>query len=187
MDARNRCTFLSLPPSLGSHPPRCLLHLLVSLDCLPGASQRQQHGRVPLTVDHNLMYASMWYPALLHSPSCHPSLVLSPFQVRHSDDNMAECRALQLTVDHNLMYASIREKFIEEHADMPDAVTEKRGSYRVKGKVTVSAIRFSSYPSILLVLLSLSLTNCKAAPVQSPTTCSSPPSFPSCSPPPRSP
>ena len=37
-----------------------------------------------------------------------------------------------------MMYASIREKFIEEHADMPDAVTEKRGNFRVKGKVTVS-------------------------------------------------
>ncbi|CAI7930583.1 unnamed protein product [Closterium sp. NIES-54] len=59
-------------------------------------------------------------------------------QVRKGDDNSLECRALQLSVDHNLSFASIREKFIEEHADMPDAVVEKRGGFRVKGKVTVT-------------------------------------------------
>ncbi|GJP71887.1 hypothetical protein CLOP_g2681 [Closterium sp. NIES-67] len=49
-------------------------------------------------------------------------------QVRKGDDNSLECRALQLSVDHNLSFASIREKFIEEHADMPDAVVEKRAA-----------------------------------------------------------
>ncbi|CAI5458005.1 unnamed protein product [Closterium sp. Yama58-4] len=44
----------------------------------------------------------------------------------------------QLSVDHNLSFTSIREKFIEEHADTPDAVVEKRGGFRVKGKVTVT-------------------------------------------------
>ena len=53
---------------------------------------------------------------------------------RHGD--MLECRALQMSVDHNLSYDSVREAYMFEH---PDAVTAKRGRYRVKGKVTVSA------------------------------------------------
>lgn len=58
-------------------------------------------------------------------------------QVRRLSDGI-ECRALQMSIDHNLSFSAIREQFIAEHADMPDAVTEKRGRYRVKGKVTVT-------------------------------------------------
>ncbi|CAI5529843.1 unnamed protein product [Closterium sp. Naga37s-1] len=58
-------------------------------------------------------------------------------QVRHTGDGL-ECRALQMSEDHNLSFQAIRDRYREEHADMPDAVTEKRGRYRVKGKITVT-------------------------------------------------
>ncbi|CAI7924460.1 unnamed protein product, partial [Closterium sp. NIES-53] len=58
-------------------------------------------------------------------------------QVRQVSDGV-ECRAVQLTTDHNLSVAAIREKYIAEHADMPDAVVERRGRFRVKGKVMVT-------------------------------------------------
>lgn len=59
-------------------------------------------------------------------------------QVRRSESGERECRALQLSVDHNLKVPAIREEFEKEHVAMPDAVVEKKGSYRVKGKVTVT-------------------------------------------------
>eukprot|EP00897_Mesotaenium_endlicherianum_P003408 jgi/Mesen1/3095/ME000184S02161 len=58
-------------------------------------------------------------------------------QVRKLDGGK-ECRAVQLSVDHNVNNEAVREKFIAEHADTPDAVVEKKGSFRVKGKVTVT-------------------------------------------------
>ncbi|CAI5473236.1 unnamed protein product [Closterium sp. Yama58-4] len=58
-------------------------------------------------------------------------------QVRHTGDGL-ECRALQMSEDHNLSFQAIRDRYREEHADMPDAITEKRGRYRVKGKITVT-------------------------------------------------
>ena len=72
-------------------------------------------------------------------PLPHPSLPPSPLQVRHSPEGI-ECRALQLTTDHNVNVPEVREQYIEEHADMPDAVVCKRGFYRVKGKITVRAL-----------------------------------------------
>ncbi|CAI5481087.1 unnamed protein product [Closterium sp. Yama58-4] len=58
-------------------------------------------------------------------------------QVRQVSDGV-ECRAVQLSTDHNLSVPAIREKYIAEHADMPDAVVERRGRFRVKGKVMVT-------------------------------------------------
>ncbi|GJP41194.1 hypothetical protein CLOM_g870 [Closterium sp. NIES-68] len=58
-------------------------------------------------------------------------------QVRQVADGI-ECRAVQLSTDHNLSVPAIREKYIAEHADMPDAVVERRGRFRVKGKVMVT-------------------------------------------------
>lgn len=63
-----------------------------------------------------------------------------------------ECRAVQLTVDHNLASANIRQQFIQEHADMVDAVTEKNGKYRVKGKVMVSGVLLYCYCTAVLLL-----------------------------------
>ena len=62
-------------------------------------------------------------------------------QVRKSPEGI-ECRALQLTTDHNLSVPEVREQYIAEHADMPDAVVCKRGTHRVKGKITVSMHSF---------------------------------------------
>ncbi|CAI7810414.1 unnamed protein product [Closterium sp. NIES-53] len=109
-----------------------------------GSSSRTLHLHLPPSPPSKLFFHPMPPPpSLLRLPPGAQGRrqltgVSRPTAVRKGDDNSLECRALQLSVDHNLSFASIREKFIEEHADMPDAVVEKRGGFRVKGKVTVT-------------------------------------------------
>lgn len=59
-------------------------------------------------------------------------------QVRRTEEGSLECRALQLSVDHNLADPVHREKYISEHPEDPDIVVEKRGFYKVKGKLSVT-------------------------------------------------
>ena len=65
------------------------------------------------------------------------SSTLLPMQVRRTEEGSLECRALQLSVDHNLADPVHREKYISEHPEDPDIVVEKRGFYKVKGKLSV--------------------------------------------------
>lgn len=61
--------------------------------------------------------------------------------MRKSESGL-ECRALQLSVSHSLEVDAVREDFIREHSDTPDAVVDVEGKLLVKGKISVSFALF---------------------------------------------